>query len=332
MRLAITGGSGFIGTNAVDLALERGIEVLNLDIRPPKKTEHQNLWKEIDLRDREAMERELTAFDPTHILHLAAKTGMDVPKMSAFAANTDGVSYLIEISRQLPSLKRVLFTSTLIVTRYGVVPTSDTHYDPSSLYGESKAEGERIVRAARDLPFSWVIIRPSSIWGPWFEMAPYGQFFQTISRGHYFHSSGPPIYKPLCYVGNAVYMLFNILEAPNEKVDGKTVWLLDYPNYSTREWGDEIQRLVGARRIPVVPHAFLRLLALGGDVLLLFLPRERIPLTSFRLRNMTTRVEYPSDKTEAIVGPLPYSFGDGSERTVEWMAQEGFLKRRKRTV
>ncbi len=329
MRLVVTGGSGFIGTNVIDHALEKGIEVVNLDLMPPRKSEHRHLWQNVDLRDREALEKALTAFDPTHILHLGAKTGMDVPEMSAFAANTDGVSYLIEISRQLQSLERVLFTSSLIVCRYGVVPESDTQYDPINLYAESKIQGEKIVRAAEDLPFSWVIIRPSSIWGPWFDMPPYGMFFQAIARGYYFHASGPPVYKPLCYVGNAVHMLFQILAAPEERVHEKTFYLVDYPHYSTREWGDAIQKILGVRRIPVVPVLFLRLLAFGGDILKLFIGMEKVPLTSFRLHNMLNGAHYPSEKTEAVVGPLPYDFVEGSERTVSWMAEQGLIKRRK---
>jgi len=44
MKLLITGGSGFIGTNYVDYALTKGCEVLNIDIKSPSKKEHDPYW------------------------------------------------------------------------------------------------------------------------------------------------------------------------------------------------------------------------------------------------------------------------------------------------
>jgi dTDP-D-glucose 4,6-dehydratase len=37
MKLLITGGSGFIGTNYVDYTLGKWAEVINIDIKPPLK-------------------------------------------------------------------------------------------------------------------------------------------------------------------------------------------------------------------------------------------------------------------------------------------------------
>ena len=41
MRLLVTGGSGFIGTNLVARCLEDGVPVCTLDPSPPKTAEHQ---------------------------------------------------------------------------------------------------------------------------------------------------------------------------------------------------------------------------------------------------------------------------------------------------
>ena len=43
MKILITGGSGFIGTTAMEWALSK-YKVVNLDIRPPKILEHQQYW------------------------------------------------------------------------------------------------------------------------------------------------------------------------------------------------------------------------------------------------------------------------------------------------
>ena len=35
MRILVTGGSGFIGTNLIDVLLERNVQFVNLDIKSP---------------------------------------------------------------------------------------------------------------------------------------------------------------------------------------------------------------------------------------------------------------------------------------------------------
>ncbi len=39
-RVLITGGAGFIGTNLVQLYLDKGDEVLSLDLEPPRDAAH----------------------------------------------------------------------------------------------------------------------------------------------------------------------------------------------------------------------------------------------------------------------------------------------------
>jgi hypothetical protein len=71
--------------------------------------------------------------------------------------------------------------------------------------------------------------------------------------------------KSFGYVGNMVYQIERILEAPVEKVNGKTLWLCDYPPLRPMEWADEIQRAVGARPISLASLPLLRGAAAAGD-------------------------------------------------------------------
>ena len=121
-HLCITGGSGFIGTTAMKWALDQSIDVINFDIIPPKILSHQPYWKYVDIRDKKKFTSELENFRPTHILHLAAMTGMDIEDLSFFDANIIGVQNLLEASTSLKKLKRILFTSSLLVCRNGYVP------------------------------------------------------------------------------------------------------------------------------------------------------------------------------------------------------------------
>ena len=111
-------------------ALDNFETVVNFDIRPPKILKHQPFWKYVDIRDKEQFTSALEALRPTHILHLAAMTGMDIEDMSFFDANTVGVQNLLEASKHLSNLERILFTSSLLVCKNGYVPKSDTEFLP----------------------------------------------------------------------------------------------------------------------------------------------------------------------------------------------------------
>jgi len=325
IKFCITGGSGFIGTTAMNWALSK-YKTINFDIRPPKILDHQQHWRYIDIRDAQTFTEALIEFQPTHILHLAAMTGMDINDMSFFDANTKGVANLIGATQEITGLKRVLFASSLLVCPNGHVPSTDTEYDPPNLYGKSKVIGEKLVRESR-LKCSWVIVRPTSIWGPGFEHS-YRTFFQVVDRGVFVQPGKKKIFKPLGFVGNTVHMMQHLLLHPDGQVDGQTYYLGDYPEHSIQEWADQIRQLMGRNgKTPVSPVCILWGLASIGDILKTMGWRDP-PITTFRLKNMLTGAHYPIEKTQKLVGKLPYSMKEGVIQTLRWMYEQGLLRNR----
>ena len=322
VKFCITGGSGFIGTTAMSWAISK-YKAINFDIRPPKILEHQQHWRYVDISDEHSFTDALIEFQPTHILHLAAATGMDIHEMSFFDANTKGVANLIQATQEITSLRRVLFASSLLICPNGHVPSSDTEFDPPNLYGESKVIGEKFVRYSR-MPCSWVIVRPTSIWGPWFEHS-YKTFFQMVDRGLYFQPGSDQIVKPLGYVGNTVHMLQKLLFSENKQVDGSTYYLADYPESSIRQWADLIRKNLGKGKTLDLPISLMQLVAKAGD-LLKTLGWSDPPLTSFRLKNMLTGAHYPIEKTKEVVGGLPFNLEEGVRQTLIWMKQQQLIK------
>ena len=324
IQLCITGGSGFIGTTAMQWAIDNSIKVINFDIRPPKILCHQPYWNFVDIRDKEKLTSELQAFHPSHILHLAAMTGMDIEDISFFYANTIGIQNLLEAATSLKDLKRIIFTSSLLVCRNGHVPKSDTEYCPPNLYGESKVIGEKMIRNSQ-LSCDWVIVRPTSIWGPWFEFS-YKKFFQLLDLGLYVQPGQKPIIKPLSYVGNTVYMMQKLLFYHGTEVSKRTFYLCDYPLNSIQDWADLIRTELGkSGKTTVFPIGGLRFLAIVGDIC------KRLgwndpPLTSFRLSNILTGAHYPIEKTKEIVNRLPFSLQQGVRQTLLWMEKQGLLR------
>ena len=106
----------------------------------------------------------IATYKPDFVLHMAARTDLEeTHDITGYAANIDGVTNVIEAVRKAGSVKRSVFASTRLISKIGYIPESEVDYRPTTLYGESKVLGEKLVRqAGRDLGH-WVIVRPTSI-------------------------------------------------------------------------------------------------------------------------------------------------------------------------
>ena len=319
MKVLVTGGSGFIGTNLVEYYLSKGAEVVNLDIAPPRNPEHKSYWKEMDVLDSESLSAEIANFSPSHIINLAAQTGtIDRGRtLEHYATNVQGVKNLIEASKDIPSLEKIISTSSMGVCRIGYRPQDDTDYCPDTLYGESKMLGEQVIRQAGALPYSWVIVRPTGIWGPWFDV-PYKTLFRVIQRGLYVHPGGANINYLLGFVGNTVHQLDKLMQAPRSEVHGKTFYLADYPPVNMRAWTNLVRKAFGARRIHRMPIWTLKAVAAIGDAMKL-VGWDYPPLSSSRLKNMLTSFTFDLDPI--ITEDLPYELEEAVQITVNWMCE-----------
>ena len=113
MQVLVTGGSGFIGTNLIDVLVERDVSLLNLDIHPPKKASHRTYWQEGDILDFERTLEVFEKFKPTHLVHLAARTDVLSNDLSDYRVNTEGTNNILRCIQQTPGFQRVIITSPL---------------------------------------------------------------------------------------------------------------------------------------------------------------------------------------------------------------------------
>ncbi|RLI99231.1 MAG: NAD(P)-dependent oxidoreductase [Candidatus Aenigmatarchaeota archaeon] len=323
MKVIVTGGSGFIGTNLMSFFIERGVEVCNLDIAPPRNKEHNQYWEQVDIRELEVLQEKINKFSPTHIFHLAARTGLENKNINIYAANIQGVENLILACKGLPNLQRIIFTSSMLVCKPGYLPKGDEDYKPNNLYGESKVQGEKIVRQkTKGASYSWVIVRPIGIWGPWFD-TPYKEFFLAILKGFYVHIGKQGATLNLGFVGNTVNQLYRLATAPSKKVNGKVFYLGDTPPLNLRNWANLISQTVRTRKIWTLPVWVLKIAGRVGD-LTKKLGWKNPLLTSFRLRNMLTDFIYTIDP---IVAEKPkYTLKEGVQITVDWLREPGMEK------
>jgi len=321
-RVLITGGSGFIGTNLVELYRRAGVtDLVNLDPAPPRDPEHRAHHVAVDLEDGAGMRDAVAAFGPDVVFHLGARTDLHGRSVEEYAANTTGTSNLIAALLALPARPRAILASSRLVAHIDHRPTAEDDYAPTTPYGESKVEMERRVRAEAG-ELEWLLVRPTSIWGPWFA-TPYRDFFEAVARGRYVHPKGATVRKSYGFVGNVVVSLDRLMfDGGLERLRGQTIYLADYPPIEVMAWARTIADRLGRDAPRSVPFAALRVAAAVGDVAKR-LGMDEPPLTSFRLHNLVTEMLYDTSPLEDVVGPLPFSMEDGVDVTVDWMRRHG---------
>lgn len=312
----VTGGSGFIGTNLVAHYIALGHQVLNLDIAPPRQSAHAPHWQPVDLLDLPALERAVAAYAPQVVLHMAARTDLRGATVSDYAVNTIGVSNLVHALRANAHPELVVFASSMLVCRIGYRPRAEDDYAPSTPYGESKIEGERRVRREAGEAFPWIILRPTSIWGPWFG-TPYRDFFEAVARGWYVHPRGHQIRRSYGFVLNAVHQIDRLVAIRAAGLLRRTVYLADHEPIELKAWADLIQQELKAHPVREVPLAVLRAAALVGDALKSM--KLRFPMNSFRLNNLLTEAILDTAPLQAVAGPLPHDLRSAVAITCRWM-------------
>lgn len=284
-KVLVTGGSGFIGTNLVERLLDLGLDILSVDLFPPKNPRHKAIFRFVDLKDIDSLKEVFEKFEPNWVIHLAARTDLNGCSLDEYRDNTIATMNLCKRLAVSGSVESVIFASSMLVCAAGHIPNTPFEYSPNTVYGESKVEMERIIQQyAGRFGFSWSIVRPTSIWGPWFG-EPYRNFFTRVLSERYFRIGDRAAKKTYGYVGNAVNQILSILENREDR-RSNIKYLGDPQPMSADEWADSICRCVGYREPKKLPWFLVKAGSLVGDLLLLF--GIRFPLTTFRLKNMTT--------------------------------------------
>lgn len=308
-----------MGTNIIAYFTELGWNVTNFDNCKPRNGEQFTHWEEVDLLDRANLVSRTKEIAPSVFLHFGGRTDLDEKEtLAGYAQNIEGVRNVIEAIRQTPSIQRAIFASSQLVCRVGYTPMNEFDYHPNTMYGRSKVLFERIIHSAEDLNFIWTIVRPTSLWGPWFGV-PFYELFQLIRKNRYFHIKGVNPVKQWGFVGNTIYQLSRILEAPPDAVHAKTYYLADYSPVGLHEFTNQVQRRFGVKPIREIPDRLMKCAASLGDIAKVCgwkIP----PMTSFRYQNIVTPDTHDLSGLNNVTGPLPFTNEAGIDLTVNWLS------------
>jgi len=184
VKLLVTGGAGFIGSNFVRQALQRGrqVEILVLDLLTyagnlenlaPVADLPTFRFSRVDIRDAAAVHDAFRSFRPEAVVHFAAESHVDrsIQSPAEFVStNVTGTGVLLEAAREWP-VERFLHVSTDEV--YGSIPEphaadEERPLSPSNPYSASKASADLLVSAyAKTHSLPVLITRASNNYGPY---------------------------------------------------------------------------------------------------------------------------------------------------------------------
>ena len=326
MRVAVTGGTGFIGAHLVAALAARGNRVRCL-LRPA--SDRSRLAAEVepvvaeDLGDRVALERLVRGCDA--VVHLAGLTRSWTPR-ELYRVNRDGTAALCAaLARVQPAVQQVVLVSSQAAVGpsgrrrprcEGDVPA------PVTAYGRSKLAAERIRLRHPELPIT--VIRPPTVYGPgdrdifaYFGLVRAGVRPELVPAGR----------LSMVYVGNLVDALLLALERPQR--GGQRVYHVADRGVVTMS---EVARWIAAAygrptwRVPV-PQAALAVaglpLAAAGRLL-----RRDLLLSRDKLREIAQPAWVLA--TRRIQDELGYqprvSTRDGCGHTARWYLDHGWLR------
>lgn len=206
MKLLITGGCGFLGSNLAAHALSQGIELCVFDSLYRHGSQANLAWLQGqgrfdyvhgDVRNANDVERVVQRFQPTQVFHLAGQvamtTSIDNPRMD-FEVNALGTLNLLEAVRRHAPEAGVIYSSTNKVygdleqyrydetaTRYRCTDRPEgfderTPLDFHSPYGCSKGAADQyLLDYHRIFGLKTTVFRHSSMYG--------GRQFATADQG-----------------------------------------------------------------------------------------------------------------------------------------------------
>jgi nucleoside-diphosphate-sugar epimerase len=317
-RVLVTGSSGFIGTNLSDLLVRSSISCALVDINYPRFESHLPFFHRVDIRDETELQKLFSEYKPTHVVNLAARTDLLGVDRNDYSTNIEGTKNICNACIIYSDyVRRVVFVSSMLVCKVGYIPNGPLDFCPPNAYGESKVEGERIIRGlSSDLP-DFRIVRPSSIWGPWFG-EPYKNFFDAVIKRRFVKIQGVFSKKTFGYVENTVHQIVSL--AKGNCQSSELLYTGDPVPLNINDWAEEIRKRAGIGNLFSLPFTFFWLAAKFGDVLTK--NDIKFPMTTFRLNNMTTSNVIPVD----LIVTKEVEFLDtryAIDRTLLWLKEKG---------
>ena len=159
-RLLIV-GSGLLGGKLAKIAANGFTTFTTYNEHPLDIEGYKSYY--LNIINREGVVALIQKLNPDYIIHTAALTNVDAcetNKEDAFKINVRGTKNIAEASKEI-NAKLVYISTDYVFDGEKGMYKEDDPTNPIDYYGETKLEGEKVVKDLRD----YIIVRPSVLYG-----------------------------------------------------------------------------------------------------------------------------------------------------------------------
>lgn len=254
--ILVTGGAGYVGSALVPQMLDAGyrVKVLDLfiygeDVFDAVRDHPDLVLVKGDLRNQALLRSILPGCQTViHLACISNDPSFELNPELGKSINYDAFEPLVQIS-QAAGVQRFIYASSSSV--YGVkdVPnvTEEMSLEPLTDYSKYKALCEEVLLRYQSPTFTTVIIRPATVCG----YAPRQRLdvIVNILTNHAINTGKIKIFggdqlRPNIHIQDMVDLYLLLLEAPAEKIAGKT-FNAGYENHKVRELAEMVRSNVG---------------------------------------------------------------------------------------
>jgi len=166
-KLLITGANGLLGQKLVEQLVEKGeFDVIATGRGACRLSGGGFIYQTMDIENQVDVDMVISSLRPEVIIHGAAMTNVDECEQNqeaCYRANVLATRYLVEAAEKIKSYFIFVSTDFIFSGEDGKNPyDEDASPDPVNYYGETKLEGEEIVK---NCSLNWAIARTVLVYG-----------------------------------------------------------------------------------------------------------------------------------------------------------------------
>ena len=163
MRILITGGSGFVGSSLVKRFLDDGYEVINIDLLDLYIAHPKYTYFREDILNLESIRPYFNGVDI--VIHAAAKLPLHKKKSQYKEINIQGTKNIITLSNDFKIKYFMYLSSSAVMGKLNSEIKEISIPRPFEPYGDSKFQGELILKNYLNKNIAYSIIRPRTVVG-----------------------------------------------------------------------------------------------------------------------------------------------------------------------
>ena len=254
LKIFITGGAGYVGSELVPKLISEGYEVTVFDLMiygenvlPSSK----KLTKiKGDIRDQKMLENHIPGHDVViHLACISNDPSFELNPSLGKSINLDAFEPLVKICVK-KGVKKFIYASSSSV--YGIKKeknvTEDMKLEPLTDYSKFKGDCENILNKYKSENFITTTIRPSTVCG-------YGKrqrldLVVNILSNHAYHNRIIKVFggnqlRPNIHIKDMVNSYLTVLNADPKKINGE-IFNVGFKNQSVNELASEVKDVVGS--------------------------------------------------------------------------------------